>query len=75
MGTKKGGEMIAYIIKNKRGRYFCGYDPFLGNIFSTQITDGLNTATPTKRHCLAEMKEHDLKDCKVVNVEVKEIDE
>lgn len=67
--------MIAYVIKNKRGKYFCGHDPFLGNCFSTQITDGLNTPTPTKRHCLAEIKEHDLKDCKVVKVEVKEIDE
>lgn len=66
--------MIAYVIKNKQGQYYCGFDGFIGeHIFSTRIIDGLNTRTPTAKHCREEIKEYNLKDCKVVKVKIEEV--
>lgn len=67
--------MKAYVIKNKEGKYFCGFDSFAGiNIFSERIIDGLNTQTPTLKHCREEIKDFDLKECESVKITIAEGD-
>lgn len=67
--------MRAYVIKNKEGKYFCGFDYFAGiDIFSERIIDGLNTQTPTLKHCREEIKDFDLKDCEPVKITIAEGD-
>lgn len=66
--------MIAYVIKNKQGQYYAGFDGCIGeHIFTPRIIDGLNTLTPTAKHCREEIKEYNLKDCKVVKVKIEEV--
>lgn len=67
--------MKAFVIKNKEGKYFCGFDGFIGmNIFSDRIIDGLNTQTPTLKHCREEIKDFNLKDCEPVKITIAEGD-
>lgn len=67
--------MKAFVIKNKEGEYFCGFDYLAGiNIFSERIIDALNTQTPTLKHCKEEIKSYHLKDCEAVKVTVAEGD-
>ena len=67
--------MQAFVIKNKDGKYFCGFDGLAGiNIFSERVIDGLNTQTPTLEHCMEEIEDYHLSDCEIVKVTIAEGD-
>ncbi len=65
--------MKAFVIKNKEGKYFCGFDYFPDiNIFSENIIDGIKAST--YEYCQKEIEDFDLKDCKVVEITIEEVD-
>ena len=67
--------MKTYVIKNKEGKYFAGFDYLAGiDIFSENIINGLYTHTSALKHCREEIKDFDLKDCKPVKITIAEGD-
>ena len=64
--------MKAYVIKNKEGQYFVGYDLLINkNIFTYDISKAILTSNKT---CEELLKEYDLKDCEVVKITIAEGD-
>lgn len=66
--------MKAFVIKNKEGKYWYGYDLLVNkNLFTTKISNAVLN-NPTKKNCLDAIKEYDLKNCKIVEITIAEGD-